>query len=317
MRFLRLTLLLSVGALAWAAPVGSPGSTPEGANPVCDDGSWRAPAPPVEVAAPGCRPPAETFPVRPADAPSGTEFGARVAGLSDHERYAAAREQVLAGNVPPFLRTLVPVTLTRPAGSTGSAQEVTVFVTPDYLSVGDDQDYLPVPLDFLTAAAVARDLGFALPTSRIVDAVYAEAAVRLRPIPLPAGPEMRSMAYVLQHRDLVQAARAGQAPGLLVAGNQKDVVLTGALRSQPGREAIYGWHRPDGRPIQPLSLVHGATYADYSHGIRLVDATVIVDGVPRPYLDALADPDVAPLLSQEGPIPDAAALMRPGSVRGG
>ena len=30
----------------------------------------------------------------------------------------------------------------------------------------------------------------------------------------------------------------------------------------PDRVAIYGWHRPDGRPIQPLSTVHGFRYAD-------------------------------------------------------
>lgn len=295
MRGWPLLLVLALGAVAHAAQL-------DALDPL---------SPPI------CRPAADTFPARSSDAPSGTEFGAQVVGLTDRERYQAARDQVLSGNVPQFLRKLVPVTLRRPAGMTEGAHEVIVFVTPDYLSVGDDRDHLTIPLDFVTAAEVARDLGFALPTSRIVDAVYASAALRLTPVPLPAGPEMRSIGYILEHRARVEAERVGQPLGPLVAGNQKDVVLTGRLRSAPDKEAIYGWHKQDGRPIQPLCLVHGATYADYSHGIRLVDATVIVDGVPRPYLDALGDPSVAPLLSGEGPIPDAASLMRPGSSHSG
>ena len=198
---------------------------------------------------------------------------------------------------------LVPVTLH------AAAHEVTVFVTPDYLAVGTDDDCVPIPLDFIDAAAVAARLGVALPTARIVDAVYQAAAVRLAPIPLPAGPEMRSMAYVLEHWRRVQAERIDRTAGALVAGNKKDVVLTDRLLEMPDREAIYGWHRPDGRPIQPLSLVHGAGYADYSHGIRLVGGVVLVDGEEWPYLQALADPVVATVLSGEGPIADAAALM--------
>lgn len=260
--------------------------------------------------------PVAPFPARAAGAPTGTAFAEEVAGLGDHARYAAAREQILSGNVPDFLREMVPVTLTRPLALHSGPEQVTVFVTPDYLSVGDDEDFLPVPLDFLTAAEVADALGLALPTTRIVDAVYEEASLRLAPIPLPAGPQMRSMAYIVEHHVRIEAERAGRPFGDLVAGTKKDLVLTGRLRSMPGREAIYGWHRKDGQPIQPLSLVHGVQYADYSHGIRLVDDMVLVDGAPTPYLSALADPAVAPLLSREGAIPDAAALMRPARIGG-
>ncbi len=257
------------------------------------------------------RPP-DPFPVRPLDAPSGSAFAESVAKLSDAERYEAARAQVLAGNVPSFMRAMVPITLKRPAELHTGPEEVTVFVTPDYLSVGDDTDFLPIPLDFLRAAEVADALGLALPTTRIVDEVYAEAALRLAPVPLPAGPQMRSMAYILEHRSLIEVERGGRPAGDLVAGTKKDLVLTNRLRTMPDREAIYGWHKLDSRPIQPLSLVHGVGYADYSHGIRLVNDLVLVDGQPSSYLAALADPQVAPLLSREGPIPDAVALMHPG-----
>jgi hypothetical protein len=252
-------------------------------------------------------PSADHFPPAPPDALTGTEFAAAVSSFEDYDRYAAARDLVLQGNIPSFLRKLVPVTLPRPAGVTTGPREVTVFVTPDYLAVGTDADWLSIPLDFRDAAEIAEDLGFALPTPRIVDFVHREAAVKLEPIPLPPTDQMRSMAYVLEHRKRVGAELNGR--GGLVAGDKKDVVLTAKLRNRAEHVAIYGWHHPDGTYIQPLTTVHGVRYADYSHGIRLVDDTVLVDGQPLGYFAALADPVIGPYLSDEGPLSDAQALL--------
>ena len=55
-------------------------------------------------------------------------------------------------------------------------------------------------------------------------------------------------------------------------------------------------------PIQPLSTVHENTYADYSHGVRLVSGTMVVDGVERPIAEVLQDPKLAGLVSDEGAI---------------
>ena len=253
------------------------------------------------------------FPPRPSDAASGTAFAARVCGLSDRERNAATRDELLAGNIPAFLRDLVPVTLAGPA----EGSVITLFVTRDYLSIGGDDDFLPVPLDFGAASEVARALGYGLPTRKIVDAVYAAAALRLDPAPLPAGPEMRSVPYILESRDRIAEERGASPLSALVAGTKKDVVLSPRLLGQPDREAIYGWHRSDGRPIQPLSTVHGVHYADYSHGIRLVSDVVYVDGVARNYFDLLADPLLAACLSDEGPIPEARAMMETAAAAGG
>jgi hypothetical protein len=85
--------------------------------------------------------------------------------------------------------------------------------------------------------------------------------------------------------------------------------MSSRLWSAPGRVAIYGWHRGPDAPIQPLSTVHGARYADYSHGVRLVGGVVYVDGAPRAIADVLADRRLAPLLSDEGPLPGVAELM--------
>jgi hypothetical protein len=76
---------------------------------------------------------------------------------------------------------------------------------------------------------------------------------------------------------------------VLLAGHKKDLVLANRLSSNRGRVAIYGWHRGNGDPIQPLSTVHGEYYADYSHGIRLVSRTAYVNGRPVDLRSLLTD----------------------------
>ncbi len=93
--------------------------------------------------------------------------------------------------------------------------------------------------------------------------------------------------------------------GTLVAGHQKDIVLTPRLAEDSGKVAIYGWHRQDGTSIQPLYTGHAETWVDYSHGVRLVSEAVFLNGRPSTIREILQDPELAPLLSDEiMPVPD-------------
>ena len=251
---------------------------------------------------------AQAIPARPASAPTGSDFVRRTAGLSEAEREPVIARALLAGDLPGFLRRLRPVTLQGEAG--GRPVRVTICVTPDYLALGSDQDFLRIPMALPTALAVAGRFGFVLPTPKMVDAIYEQADVHLRPQPLPASDRMRSTAYYWRHDHRIRAQRLalGAPLGVLVAGDKKDLVLSNRLLATPGRVAIYGWHRSDGDPIQPLSTVHGRRYADYSHGVRLVSAIAYVDGRPTPIIDLLEDPELADLLSDEGPISLYASL---------
>jgi hypothetical protein len=257
-----------------------------------------------------CAASAQGIPQRAAQARGASDFIAAVAGLGDHERDAAIRGELLAGNLPSFLRLVLPATLNASLRD-GRKVQLTLCVLSDYLGLGSDSDFLLVPMGLDSALAVASKFGFMLPTRRIVDLIYRDAEVRLLPQPLPASDRMRSTAYLQQHGALVQQQRAtlGAAPGALTAGHKKDLVLSERLWQQPGRVAIYGWQRADGTPIQTLSTVHGARYADYSHGVRLVSQTMFVDGRPARLLDVLADTQLGPLLSDEGPLQQAAAWL--------
>lgn len=245
--------------------------------------------------------PLHTIPDRPADAVGGAAFVRRIVGRPRAEREAAIVAEVLRGNVPEFLRQLRPVTLQRHSSS--GLVRATVWVMPDYLAVGSDDDFVRVPVDFYSAVTIARAFGMSLPTRKIVDAVYTQAALRLRPQPMTPGATMGSATYFEAHHRRIESQRASRAFGYLTAGHKKDLVITNRLaRQRSPRVAIYGWHRGPGDPIQPLSTVHGATYADYSHGLRLIAGVVVVNGVQRATLEALQDTRLASILSLEGPI---------------
>ncbi len=249
------------------------------------------------------------LPARPADAIGGSEFARSTSGLSSAERDRAVVAELERGNIPSFLRHLTPVMLTTTA-SDGQAVTATIWVTPDYLAIGSDDDFLYVPLTYYSATIIADRFGCVLPTATMVDAVYEQSARRLEPTPLPAGPLMRSNLYLSKHQQRIDEQRAGLPLGALIAGHKKDLVLSNRLRHS-GRVAIYGWHKAPGHPIQPLSTVHGAQYVDYSHGVRLVSATIVIGGRPRSIYDALQDSRVAPILSREGVTRDPWGLMHP------
>lgn len=253
------------------------------------------------------------LPPRPADAPNGRAFAESVMALERPAREERIVAEVLRGNVPEFLRRLVPVRWSMSIG--GRLRTATVFVTPDYLAVGSDVDYLLVPLTPAAAHRIAEATHCLLPTSQIVDFVHISAPLKLVPQPIQPGKEMVTMPVFAQHNELVweqrKAALTAHPLGTLVAGNKKDVVLTPQLAAKPGKVAIYGWHRTNGVAIQPLYLGHADSWVDYSHGIRLVHRMAKFGNAEKPIAEILADPKLCGLLSDEGPLPRAGDLQPP------
>lgn len=168
-----------------------------------------------------------------------------------------------------------------------------------------------MPLSPRAAQRIADDTGCLLPTRRMVDAVYAAAAIKHTPLPMKPGPEMTDVTYFWQHNHSLRHQRSALLPALpsggLFAGHKKDVVITPRLATAPGKVAIYGWHHPasegaSAKPIQPLYLGHTDSWVDYSHGIRLIGQTCVIDKRTCGVREILADPDRCAIFSDEGPI---------------
>jgi hypothetical protein len=254
----------------------------------------------------------QSIPPRPRQALTGSQFAEFISKMDPQQREQAILSEILKGNLPGFLRKLIPVELKYQL-SNGKMLAATIFVMPDYLAIGSDSDFLRIPMNLYTATAILARFGFVLPTRKMVDAIYDQSSFHFKPQPMTPGPQMRSTEYYQFHNEMIdeQSRARGIPVGDLVSGHKKDVVITNLLARRPGRIAIYGWHRSSGAPIQPLSTVHGARYADYSHGIRLVSEMAMLDGKLRSIYDILQDHLLAKVLSDEGAIRNLRQITAP------
>lgn len=150
---------------------------------------------------------------------------------------------------------------------------MTIYVTPDYYM----ESGVRVSVGLTRAFEIADAHNMMLPTTGMVDAIWDAAEIKLDPRPLPPSDEMTSYNYLIRHETIVneQLKAFGNVRGKLIAGHKKDIIRIN--RDHP-KVAIYGWHRANGRPIQPYSTVHGREYHDYSHGLRLVSKIARKDG---------------------------------------
>jgi hypothetical protein len=240
---------------------------------------------------------ASTLPPRNADALGGAAFIQSLVGLDRDERETTVLRELKSGNIPDFLRHLVPITVKATDGE-GHEHTAVYQVMPDYLAIGSDRDFVRIPMNPHTAQRFCDAFGFALPTAKMVDDIWRQAISKIVPEPLTQSREYPPT--FLAHNRMIEDQIAGQYLGELRAGDKKDVVITNRLNEAPKRIAIYGWHFPSGEPIQPLTTVHVDWYVDYSHGIRPVKRTIKVDGADMPYEVVLRDPKLHVLLSNEG-----------------
>lgn len=226
----------------------------------------------------------------------GSAFYRLAEGFDWRQRDSMAVAEILEGNLPAFLTRFSRVDVTMRDSTTGKQIKASYYVSPDYLSVGNDNDWARVPLTPMAAQVIADSLSCFLPTRKMVNDIYRAAAVKLEPKPLVKARDSSSSMWV--HHQLIEAERAGR--GGLIAGIKKDIVITAKLKqSSTSKVAIYGWHKTDGQPIQPLYTGHSANYVDYSHGARLVFRKIRVNGQLMDYTEVLSHPVFSRLLCDE------------------
>jgi hypothetical protein len=233
----------------------------------------------------------------------GSVFYEQMRTLPFEEREAAMESELKEGNMPSFILNFVTIT-TRQKDAAGKEREVTLFVSPQYLSVGSDSDYFIITPGPLTAQRVADHYGCSLPTPKVVDIVYVASDLKLEPFNyIPRGDRNETPDILYDHSKVIQAQikAAGKEPGVFAAGTKKDIVISSKLSDtvRTRHVTIYGWHRLNGKPIQPVTNLHINTYVDYSHGARLISDKVLIDGKEFSYRQILKDKLLHKLLSYE------------------
>ena len=241
------------------------------------------------------------IPPRSANAESGSAFMKRIANLPINEREDEIYKAVASGNIPGFLRKTITLS-GHFADSAGTIHDVKYEVMPDYLSVGSDADFCRIPMSPHTAQRLATDFGASLITAKLSDHIYQNARIKLTPFNyVPVGNANELVTRFQEHNTQIEKQRkeAGGKNGQFVAGIKKDVILSSRLATQPGKVVIYGWHKPDGKPIQPVYSKHVDWYVDYSHGIRFINNQVLIDGKPVLLSDILRHPVLFRIFSDE------------------
>lgn len=245
---------------------------------------------------------------RASGALSGSEFSKSIrdSSLSLKDRENIIFNEIRSGNIPRFYRKLALIRDT--AMIMGQLQTIRYFVLPDFMAIGSNSDYFYCPMRPQLAQKVADLLGCSLPTRKISDRIYNTAKVKMMPQPIPPSNAMITVPVFERHTRMVQQQRNQSIRKYplesLVAGNKKDVVISNMIFNSKNqlRVAIYGWHKPDGKAIQPLYNGHTTDHVDYSHGIRLIQNKLWINGKKSTLRAVLESETLHPLLSDEGAI---------------
>jgi hypothetical protein len=228
---------------------------------------------------------------------TGNEFYHEAFAMKWAARDSFVAKEILAGNVPSFLKKFSPVHVAIVDSVRGKTFKATYYVSPDYLSIGTDDDWARINITPIAAQKIADSFHCFLPTKKMVDDIFRAATIKLEPVPMYAFRD--STPTMWQHHLIVEGQRKGRKG--LIAGIQKDVVISGKISrdAKPDRVAIYGWHKPDGQPIQPLYTGHVNWWVDYSQCIRLIYRKIKVNNKWMDYTDVLKDPVLQRLLCDE------------------
>lgn len=229
---------------------------------------------------------------------TGAEFGKSILNVGpNQQREDLIYKQFVNSGMPNFMQNFKTITIV------DGTNKLQYKVSLDFICIGVDEDYLRTPLNPLTARKVADHFKCVLPTRKMSNQIWKAADVKMQPIPNgpPYDATMQSTATMISHNNKIQKV-LGNFVGNLIAGHKKDVVFSKAILTYKNNVAIYGWHYPNGTPIQGLNPKdHDNKYKDYSHGIRLIGRKMILNGNEVDFFDILKDPSLSTLISDEGP----------------
>jgi len=242
---------------------------------------------------------------------AGREFVAQYAKRGPRAWEAAALQLAREGGLTPRAWVDLPLT--------DGTNTVVLKVMSDVLAVGPVEDSVRLPLTPQTAQSILNLTGTLLPTPWLEYQIWRAAPVKLEPRGMVPN-RFQDLEQFAEHSRIVDAQIAAlpsptDKAGKLISGQTKAVVVSNIYK--PGKVVIFGWYLPNGKdvfddgqkpnapdrqPVQPKSNVHGDFFWDYSHGIRGIGTTAIVNGKPMPTVELYQHPTLSRLVSNEGPV---------------
>ena len=217
-----------------------------------------------------------------------------------------------------FRRGDVPENPWVPLHLTDGVHQATAWVSSDYLTIGEGADQLRLPLRPAKAQEILNLDGSLLPTPWLDYQIW-RAAQKMDRQPMPTNKGASLGQYAAHDAQInAQLSQKGgrDVRAMPLAGHKKDVVISATYK--PNTVVIHGWYRPDPdvfkdtrkwddpsplkQPQQNLSNEHGSYWVDYSHGIRKVHPTMIVDGKLMSTEEIYRSRDLSKLVSAEGPL---------------
>ncbi len=228
--------------------------------------------------------------------------------LSPQSRDSFILEAMKRGEMPQLLQQWKRITV-QGADANGRKLHLHYWVTPDYLALGTDKDFFRLPLTRASAESIAAFYQCILPTRKMVNDIYQHASVICDPLPMYALRD--SLPTFYHHQLMIEGQRQGRK-GLIV-GIKKDIVQADSMNMSPYQQkiAIYGWHRTNGKPIQPLYKKHSARYVDYSHGVRLVFRKMKLNGKWVDWQELIQNPATRFMVWDEPSFTSSPALKQP------
>ena len=161
----------------------------------------------------------------PTSSLTGSEFYHLAFAMKWKERDSFVLREVLAGDVPSFLKKFVGVHVSIKDTTTGKKIKAVYYVARDYLSVGSNNDWARINITPLAAQKIADTFNCFLPTRKMVNDIYKAAKIKLEPVPMYAFRD--STPTMWQHHLIIEGQRKEKKG--LIAGIQKDVVISGKI----------------------------------------------------------------------------------------
>lgn len=229
---------------------------------------------------------------------SGNDFAKKIFNLKDKYRESFIFKEFEKGNVPEFLRTFSEIKIE------DGQNTLIYYVSPDYMSIGDDSYYLRIPMTPITAQKIADLYNCILPTRKMVEQIYRQAVNKL--IAVPKGPPYDdsmsdTVNYIINNQKIQQQLK-NKDYTKLTAGHKKDIILSNKIApdNPQNKVVIFGWFDDNGKIIQKLNAVsHSSNYSDYSHGTRLIYKNCKLNGNITNISDILQDEYLSSLISDE------------------